>query len=483
MKLIFNKYSSLSTHTKAALWFVACSFLQKGISFITVPIFTRLLSTEQYGTYTVYLSWLQVMTIFTSLYMYNGVFDNAMAKFKEDRDRYISAMQGLTIVIWAVVLVIFFALYPFLNSFIGLAPIFLVLMFIEMFFTPATNYWMGRQRFEYSYKRLVFFTLLKSLLNPVLGIVLVLMGDQRDLLRIISIVAVEALFGGVVWFFQFSKGRSFYDKEYWQYGIKLAIPMLPHYLAGMVLNQGDRIMIDRMVGRSEVGLYGVAYSVGMLVQIFVAAVNSAITPWLYQRIQNKEFDEMKKTATGLIVLIAGVAVFLMLISPEAILLFGSSKYSEAVYVIPPVAASVYFIFLYSILSFPQFYYEKTSFLMVASLFAAAANVVLNYIFIRQFGYIAAGYTTLACYVLYALGHFLVSRRVLKQENAAATSIVDNKATLVVSILLIVFTIFINFVLQARLVRYGIMLCILLAAYYKRTFIIDHMKKMVSSKIQ
>ena len=60
-------------------------------------------------------------------------------------------------------------------------------------------------------------------------------------------------------------------------------------------------------------------------------------------------------------------MLLMLVSPEAIYLFGSSKYADAVYVIPPVAASVYFIFLYSLLSFPQFYFERTAFLMQASL--------------------------------------------------------------------------------------------------------------------
>ena len=77
---------SLSVQAKAALWFTICSFLQKGISFITVPIFTRLMSTEEYGTYTVYLSWLQILTIMTSLYLFNGVYDNAMAKYEKQRD-------------------------------------------------------------------------------------------------------------------------------------------------------------------------------------------------------------------------------------------------------------------------------------------------------------------------------------------------------------------------------------------------------------
>ena len=89
---ITSKYRSLSVQAKAALWFTICSFLQKGISFITVPIFTRLMSTEEYGTYTVYLSWLQILTIMTSLYLFNGVYDNAMAKYEKQRDEYTSCL-------------------------------------------------------------------------------------------------------------------------------------------------------------------------------------------------------------------------------------------------------------------------------------------------------------------------------------------------------------------------------------------------------
>ena len=65
--------------------------------------------------------------------------------------------------------------------------------------------------------------------------------------------------------------------------------------------------------------------------------------------------------------------------------------------------------------------------MQASLIAAAANIALNYVFIGMFGYVAAGYTTLFCYILYAIGHYVVSRRVLRLENESATSIVNTKA--------------------------------------------------------
>ena len=66
-------YNNMSIATKAALWFVFCNIMQKGISTITVPLFTRLLTTAEYGTYSLYISWFNILTIVTSLNLYYGV--------------------------------------------------------------------------------------------------------------------------------------------------------------------------------------------------------------------------------------------------------------------------------------------------------------------------------------------------------------------------------------------------------------------------
>ena len=43
MQKLVKKYTDLPIQVKASMWFFVCAFLQKGISFITTPIFTRLL--------------------------------------------------------------------------------------------------------------------------------------------------------------------------------------------------------------------------------------------------------------------------------------------------------------------------------------------------------------------------------------------------------------------------------------------------------
>lgn len=343
---LLKKLKNMSVQAKASVWFAACNILQKGISFITVPIFTRLLTPEQYGTYSLYLSWLQILTILTSLNLFWGVFNNAMVKYEDSRNKYTSSMQGLTITLTTIVFIIYLVAYNFWSALLGLAPVIMILMFVEMIVTPAMQFWSGIQRFEFKYKKLVEVTLIKSLVNPILGIIMVFFSEDKSTARITSVVIVEVLFCGFIMINQFRKGKTFFNLEYWKYALGLAIPLLPHYLSGMILNQGDRVMIDQMVGKSEVAFYSIAYNIGMLVQIVTTAILNSFTPWVYLKIKSGDLKNVGKTINTLLLIIASVSFCLMLCSPELVLIFGSENYSSAVYVIPPVAASV-FLFFYT----------------------------------------------------------------------------------------------------------------------------------------
>ena len=86
--------------------------------------------------------------------------------------------------------------------------------------------------------------------------------------------------------------------------------------------------------------------------------------------------------------------------------FSTAAYYEAIYIIPPISASIIFTTMYSFFSIPEYYYDANKFSMVASIIAAVANIITNYIFIKLFGYLAAGFTTLFCNILMALGHYV-----------------------------------------------------------------------------
>ena len=78
---IKKQFEELSTQMKATLAFMMCSFFQRGISILTTPIFTRLLTANEYGFYSIFNSWLEIISVFTTLKLAGSVFMQALVKY------------------------------------------------------------------------------------------------------------------------------------------------------------------------------------------------------------------------------------------------------------------------------------------------------------------------------------------------------------------------------------------------------------------
>ena len=90
-----QKWNVIPVEVKASVSYTVCNILQKSLSFITLPLFTRLLTTEQYGQYSVYTSWSSILTIFITLYLSSGSFFKAMVKFEDSRNQYLASVQNI----------------------------------------------------------------------------------------------------------------------------------------------------------------------------------------------------------------------------------------------------------------------------------------------------------------------------------------------------------------------------------------------------
>ena len=116
MGKFLQKYRNMSVQVRASFWFLICSFLQKGISSITTPIFTRLLTTEEYGQYGAFNSWLGIITIFVTLNLFYGVYTQGLVKYEEQRAVYSSSLQGLTLTLCLVWTAVYLVKRDFWNS-------------------------------------------------------------------------------------------------------------------------------------------------------------------------------------------------------------------------------------------------------------------------------------------------------------------------------------------------------------------------------
>lgn len=414
--VIVKKYKQMSIPTKAGLWYTLCNILQKGISFLTVPLFVRVLTTTEYGNYTVFQSWKEILMIFATLNLYCGVFTKAMVDYEDDREKYISCMQGLTTVIVLCFLIIYCSFNSFWNNLFDSDLLTMSLMMAYFIVYPAFQFWSVRQRVEYHYKKMVIFTVMASLAAPLLGIILLYNTSLREYAVIWGYLISQIVVGITVYVYQFIKGRCFHNKAYWLYALKFNIPLIPHYLSLIVLGQSDRLMIKEFCGQEKTAIYTLAYQISMMMSIAISAINSSFVPWIYSELKNKTYTNIKRISNSLCVIVGVMTIGAILIAPEIIHILGTEDYYEAIWVVPAVATSAYFTFCYGLFSNVEFYFGATYYVMIASISGALLNLGLNAIFIPKFGYIAAGYTTLVCYLVFMIIHYYFMKKTCLRNN-------------------------------------------------------------------
>lgn len=480
VKKIVKKNHELPIQVKATIWFMVCTVLQKSISLLTTPIFTRAMSTEHYGQFTIYNSWVQIFTIFTTLRLNWTVFNKGMSKYKEDRDGYTSTMQTITLSITICLLCIYMLFRNRVNSLIELPTFIMIAMFVELAFFPAVEFWTVRKRYEYVYKPVVFRTLLMAALNAGIGLVVVFLSTEKGYARIGSVIAVNFTFGLSLFIYNLKKAGRMFVKEYAVFAIQFNLPLLIHYLSVYVLDQFDRIMIQKMVGISAAGLYGVAYSAGLLMKIVTQSLNSALVPWQYEKLGKKEFKSMDDMMFVVFSLIAVCSIVFSIMAPELMRILADSRYYEAVYVIPPVAIGMLFSFMYTTIANTEFFFDANKFTMYISVLGAVANVGLNYIGIKMFGYIAAAYTTLICYAIFALAHFIYMTHCVKKSQNVV-SVFNGKRLVILGIITVILGTFVIFLYDYALLRYGILVVILIIAVANKSRLLSMWKTIKSSK--
>ena len=435
------KKNGLSESAKSAVVYTFATLFSRGLAIITVPIFTRMMPTAQIGTVNLYNSWYSLISAFATLSLTSGGFAVAMKEYASDRDKYQSSVLSLTSIIALIIVTIFLFAPSFWSEILGLPRILIVLMLFGFLFAPARDFWLARQRYEYKYKLAGIVTIGSALIASILSVVAVLYSNEYGTIdaadaRLIANYAVVYGVAAIIWISTLVKGKTFFNIEYWKMSLALSIPLVGYSIAAQILSVSDRMMISQMVGNSAVGVYGTLYTVSSLSLMIWQAIHSSFVPFLFQNIEKKE-QNIKNVSFVLMLLYALVAVMLTYMAPEIVRVLATEEYMEAIYIMPPIAAGVFFTAYANIYSDIAVYFKKTKYVMYPAIVAAAANVVLNYIFIKMFGYMAAAYTTLIAYILLAYLQAVWANKVCKENGIGKEKIFSDQKMLVMAIVTVV----------------------------------------------
>ena len=386
----------------------------KGINFLTLPIFSRLLSPEEFGIYNVFASYDMILFVLIGLALHTSL-QSAKLEFRGKINSYTSSISLIYVLNGLVALVVAILFRRELGRLLALPPAALTLLVLASFSTAVIQLYTTRTSLDYSYKKYLLVSGCSSFLNIGLSLVLILtvFSHDRAMGRIIGAPVPVFLISVILLLGFFRKDKPRVSKTYWKFGVKYSLPIVPHGISQMLLNQCDRIMIRNMVSDAAAGIYSLAGNIKLILVIITESVTTAWTTWFYSQIDKGEKTAIQKRATQLLLLFFILTTGLMALSPELIYLLGGAKYALGKYVAIPLVLDAFALFLYNLVVPAQYYAKKTTYIMYGTMAAAAVNIVLNYVFIKLFGFVAAAYTTLASYLLFAAVHYCISGKLLK----------------------------------------------------------------------
>lgn len=468
MKNLIEKFKNAAPAAKASMAFLFANLVLKGISLVSGPVFTRIMTTEQYGIVSTFFSWESVFSVIITLNLSSGVFNNGMLEYKKDRDVFQFSVLTISTVSTGLFFIIFCFLKDYIIDLLDLPVLLIYSMFLNFLFIPAYSFWSGRQRYEFKYKALTVISILCSLVSIFIGITAVILAPENydAIARILAFEGVSIGIGIFFYAYIAYKAKLKCKLSYCIYALKFNIPLVPHYLSMYVLASSDRIMITKLIDASATAIYSVAYTVASVITIVWQSIEASLSPWIYEKLSQNDEKAVKKLTTSVLFIFALMCTVCTLFAPEIMAILAPPSYSKGIYVIPSVAAGVFFTALYSLYMRVELYYKQTGFATIATTVAAIANIILNYIFIRIFGFVAAGYTTMVCYALLSLFHYFnVNRK-------GFASIFNNKFFLIISIVLIVFSLIISILYSYPLLRYCFISILILALFIKRKIILD-----------
>lgn len=406
----------------SAIWYTISNIIAKGITILLTPVYARILSTNEYGVYTNFVSWQNILVIIFTLDLSSTVL-RARFDYKKDKE---FASYVFTIAIFSIVFPMICAGALLLlgnrtwEMLLSLDFKYIIILYVIIMFSSLLQIFQAEQRSQVKYKLSSLVTLLYGVTSFAVPLALLwFIEDKLDALLIG--VMLNIVIWSVLFFIYFLlQKRDKIKFEYIKYALYIALPIVPHLLANILMGNSDKVMINSMCGPEYAALYGVVFTCATAISLLRNSLNSAWVPWFYKEVAEKNYVKVRKVSSIFIDLFSAGTIVVCLLGPEIVAIIGGSKYMEAVTLVPIIMLGCYYNFLYVFYVNIEFYEKKTINISKITIVTAVINIILNYFGIKLLGYQAAAYTTAICGLLTIFLHYLTTRSMNNAE------ICDNK---------------------------------------------------------
>ena len=398
---------------KASGWYFISSLFLKGIGLLTTPIFARIMSEHDYGMLENFNALLSIMMIISSL-SFSSTLVTARYDFSDKLSSYIKTGLVSTSVLNIVIFVVFLIAHEEILLFFQLNDAYFLIVFLVILFNPAFEIYIYFNQLSYKYKNISALNVILGILGVVLSFVFIFLMNDDVFARALG-SQLPFICVGLFIYFHYMANKNIIEFEFIKYAFPICLPVVVHSFSGALLNSSDRIMITNIRGAEDNAFYSLASSCGQLAYILWMALNTAFIPWLSENMKIKRFKDIYLFSKKYILVYFTLIVGVILISPDVLYILGGHRYSEAKFAVPALIFGYTFLFLYSMFVNAEQIVKKTRGMAITTSLCALINILLNYIFIPMYGYIAASYTTMIGYLIMFISHHIIILK-LKLNN-------------------------------------------------------------------
>lgn len=386
-----------------------------GVPFLLLPLLTRVLTPAQYGDVVNFFLLVTACSAFAGLSVHGAV---GMAWFRRpaaDLPRVVGAAVLVALGSTALTAVVAASLLAGLGTAAPLPPAWGALAAIS---AGANVVLQCRLVLWQSQKRplpMAMTQVTASVLNVALSLAAVLLFQWAGFGRNGAAVAAALLMAGfAVLALLRSAELSFAVRPAdLRDMVSFGAPLVPHVVGGVLMSLSDRFVVSTLIGSEQLGVYGAAAQLGMVVTVLADAFTKAYNPWLFEKLESKRPGD-GLCAVGVMYvclplsLALGALASAVLVAASDLLL--GPAFREARSMLPWFAMGGAMTAAYLVVSALYFFAGRTALLSSVSLPCALAGVVLTIALTGRFGVggAAAGYALTQ--LLLAVCVWLVARR-------------------------------------------------------------------------
>lgn len=462
---------------KTSFWYTISSFLAKGIVFIMLPFYVRLLTKEQYGDYSNMMSWVNLI-VGTAMMNLQFVIIKSQNTNKEEVPKYLINSYYAILLILAIFLTPLIIFKNQIAFILQMDNFSLSIVIIYSLFVPMFYLYQAYLRSTFKLKEFVVINIIIALLSAIFSLTFLYLTNSE--IRYYYFVIAQTLpiiLFAIYYLIKVLLVERKISKKHIKEAFSIGLPMIPHLLGITILSKVDRIMITSIIGASATADYSVAYNLSMIVTTLSTALNSAFMPWLIKQLSEDKKESIKKPILLQVILIMIITIGISIIAPEVMIIWAGRKYAEVIYIIPPIMIGVLFTHIYTIFYNIEIFYNAKKMLVLSSVIASIFNLISNYIFIRIYGYESAAYTTLVSNLLLVSLHGYGIKRINRLDLLPMRGLVFIMLLSLLSIVPIV-KLYNYPILKYAIISVVFIVCLVLVLIYKEKImkIIKNMRK-------